>query len=94
MERAASRRVRISLEASLEACRDAESLLTPEPLVEGGGLGWTLGRILTANYKKESISASNKAERVKDPHTFSPVILCVASLTFPILPAPKVLLRV
>ena len=93
MERAASRRVRISLEASLEACRDAESL-APEPLVEGGGLGWTLGRILTANYKKESISASNKAERDKDGHTFSPVILCVASLTFPILPAPKVLLRV
>ena len=83
----------------MEACRDAESLLTPEPLVEGGGLGWTLGRILTANYKKESISANGKKRKEKggdskDPHTFSPVILCVASLTFPILPAPKVLLRV
>ena len=84
----------------MEAWRDAESLLTPEPLVEGGGLGWTLGRILTANCKKESISASEKKKRKEKggdseyPHTFSPVILCVASLTFPILPAPKVLLRV
>lgn len=63
MDRAASRRVRISFEASLEACRDAASVLAPES--EGGGLGWTLGRILTANYKKKRVLASKKVETAK-----------------------------
>ena len=33
----------------LEDCRDVvDSLLMPEPLIEGGGLVWTLGRILNS----------------------------------------------
>lgn len=73
MESAASRRVRISLEASLEACREAESALTPEPFAVGGGLGWTLGRILTANYKR--VLVLKKWGDRKHLHAFSPVIL-------------------
>lgn len=73
MDRAASRIVLISFEASLEACFAMASGVAFEPLgMEAAG--WTRGRIFIAN--------------------FSSVMLCMASLTLPMLPAPSVFVRV
>ena len=74
MERAASRMVRISFEASLEACLAMASAVAfgacavPEA-------GYTRGRILTASYSVMLGQSESQKEKLEQNRTFSPVTL-------------------
>ena len=92
IDSAASRSVLISFEASLDACFAAASDVgaAPDPL------GATRGRSLTASWAKriDRHAPGQPCRQQNGVLTFSPVMLWCASFTFPMLPAPNVLLRV